>query len=282
MRIRRHQPGNQGGYILLAIMLLMTLMLIALSVEAPRVAQQIKREKEEELIHRGNEYRNAIKKYFRKFGRYPVSIDQLENTNNMRFLRKRYKDPITGKDDWKLIHVGEVQLNLATGSTNVVGQGPGQPLNGPTAQPGAGASTTAQPQPGTTTDQNSSGTGGTTSNGPGGAMSPNSSLSPIGSSSQQFGGGPIIGVQSVSKLTSIKEPDGKNHYNEWPPFFYDPRMEQQAMIPAGGVPGANSIGPGGIGQNPGQNPGMSPNGPVFAPGGGSPVNSPSKPPGTTQ
>jgi len=45
--------------------------------------------------------------YFRKFGRYPSSIDQLENTNNLRFLRKRYKDPITGTDEWKLIRLGQ-------------------------------------------------------------------------------------------------------------------------------------------------------------------------------
>src|SRR5689334_4427919 len=122
MRIAQHKSGNEQGYILLSLMLMMTLMLIALTIEAPRVAQQIKREKEEELIHRGNEYRNAIKKYFRKFGRYPLSLDQLENTNNMRFLRKRYKDPFTGKDDWRLLHPGEVQLNVANGAATVPGQ----------------------------------------------------------------------------------------------------------------------------------------------------------------
>src|SRR5690349_15757745 len=103
MRMAQHKSGKEQGYILLSLMLMMTLMVIALTIEAPRVAQQIKREKEEELIHRGNEYRNAIKKYFRKFGRYPVSLDQLENTNNMRFLRRRYKDPFTGKEDRKSV-----------------------------------------------------------------------------------------------------------------------------------------------------------------------------------
>src|ERR1700756_2008648 len=104
-----HEPRSrrrEKGYILLSVMLLITLMMLVLTIELPRIAQQIKREKEEELIHRGNEYRSAIRKFFRKFGRYPLSIDQLENTNNIRFLRKRYKDPFTGKDDWRLLHPG--------------------------------------------------------------------------------------------------------------------------------------------------------------------------------
>jgi len=44
----------------------------------------------------------------------PTRIEELENTNNIRFLRKRYKDPITGKD-FKLLHVGEVQLSSSPG-----------------------------------------------------------------------------------------------------------------------------------------------------------------------
>src|SRR5215470_108299 len=115
---------QERGYILLSIMLLMTLMMIALTIEAPRIAQQIKREKEEELIHRGNEYKVAIKKFFRKFGRYPMSLDDLTNTNNVHFLRKRYVDPFTGKDDWRLIHPGEVQVNVTQQGPG----GPGQPI----------------------------------------------------------------------------------------------------------------------------------------------------------
>src|SRR5215471_16137838 len=117
---------QERGYILLSIMLLMTLMLIALTIEAPRIAQQIKREKEEELIHRGNEYKTAIKKFFRKTGRYPATLDDLVSTNNMRFLRKRYVDPFTGKDDWRLLHPGEVQISpLQQGKI-----APGQPIGG--------------------------------------------------------------------------------------------------------------------------------------------------------
>ena len=37
---------------------------------------------------------------------YPQNLDDLETTRNIRFLRRRYKDPMTGKDAWRLIHVG--------------------------------------------------------------------------------------------------------------------------------------------------------------------------------
>ena len=102
--------SKESGYVLLAVMLTLTLMLIALSVEAPRIAQQIKREKEEELVHRGKDYATAVKRFVHKNGgRYPVSVEQLENTNHIRFLRKKYVDPMTGDSDWKMVHVGEAR-----------------------------------------------------------------------------------------------------------------------------------------------------------------------------
>ena len=141
---KRHNSKNrhkkQRGYILLSIMLVMTLMLIALSIEYPRIAQQIRREKEIELIHRGDQYRLAIKRFFRKNGRYPLSIEQLENTNNVRFLRKRYKDPFTGKDDWRLLHVGEVQVNPLKGTNASQAQQNGQPVGNSSPFSSAGGS----------------------------------------------------------------------------------------------------------------------------------------------
>lgn len=303
MRSALYKSCREKGYVLLSLLLMMTLMMIALAVEAPRIAQQIKREKEEELIHRGTEYKNAIRRYFRKFGRYPVSLDQLESTNNIRFLRKRYKDPFTGKDDWRLLHPGEVQVNVANGAVSLPGQpgsigqpigqsgtiGQSQPAGQPSSSfggsgsfggpgsfgsPGSSPSSTPPPatgQPGTDagTANPAGGTpttttpGSNTASGIGGTIVPASS----DSSSGQFGGGPIMGVASISKLTSIKELNGKNHYNEWP-FWYSPQQEQLGLTGAAnaGVPGAV---PGGI-----QGQGVPGQGPVFAPG---PVNSPSTP-----
>src|SRR6476619_1891310 len=110
---RSRSRSAESGYVLLAVMLTVTLILVALAVEAPRIAQQIKREKEEELVHRGKDYATAVKRFVHKNGgRYPLSIEQLEDTNHVRFLRKKYKDPMTGESDWKLVHLGEAQVNI--------------------------------------------------------------------------------------------------------------------------------------------------------------------------
>ena len=83
------------------MLFLVVVVLIMLAMAAPKIATSIKRDKELELYHRGMQYTRAIKLYYKKFGHYPTSLDQLENTNNIRFLRKRYKDPFTGKPDWR-------------------------------------------------------------------------------------------------------------------------------------------------------------------------------------
>ena len=114
---------RDSGHLLLAILLMVALMVIALTYEAPRIVQQLKRDREEEMIHRGTEYARAIKKYYKKFGQYPTTIEQLENTNHIRFLRKRYKDPLTKDGKWTLLHYTDVASVLGT-----VG-GPGAPAS---------------------------------------------------------------------------------------------------------------------------------------------------------
>jgi type II secretory pathway pseudopilin PulG len=104
-----HRRQREGGYLLLAILLMMALMIIAATVEAPRLVQQMKRDREEEMIHRGTEYARAIKKFYKKFGRYPTSLEQLDNTNQIRFLRRRYMDPLTKGGKWTLLHYGDIQ-----------------------------------------------------------------------------------------------------------------------------------------------------------------------------
>lgn len=107
---RRHRQCD-GGYLLLAILLMMALMIIAASMVAPRVVQQIKRDREEEMIHRGTEYARAIKKFYKKNGRYPSSLDDLDH-GQIRYLRKRYKDPLTKDGKWKLLNYGDIQMLL--------------------------------------------------------------------------------------------------------------------------------------------------------------------------
>lgn len=96
------------GFALLMVFVMAATICIALYMAAPKVAFEAQRAKEDMLIQRGEQYKRAIQLFVRKSGgaRYPATLDDLENTNGIRFLRRRYKDPMTGKDEWRLIHVG--------------------------------------------------------------------------------------------------------------------------------------------------------------------------------
>jgi hypothetical protein len=66
-------------------------------------------------MHRGKQYARAIKLYYKKFNAYPANVDALVKTNEIRFLRKKYIDPTTGKDEWKVIHLGQNKAPTAFG-----------------------------------------------------------------------------------------------------------------------------------------------------------------------
>jgi len=97
---------RERGFALLLIFVMAATIAITLYMELPRVAFEAQRNKEALLIERGEQYQRAIQLYVRKFKKYPVKIEDLEETNQIRFLRKRYIDPMTGKSEWRLIHVG--------------------------------------------------------------------------------------------------------------------------------------------------------------------------------
>src|SRR5215470_387571 len=98
-------PVFSDGYAFVVLMIAMTVMLIALAAVLPSVYHESQREKEEELIFRGNEYARAIYLFQRQFQRYPKSVDELIRTNNLRFLRHAYKDPMSLNGKWRFIHV---------------------------------------------------------------------------------------------------------------------------------------------------------------------------------
>ena len=206
---------GESGFVLLAAIVLVVLLLISLAIAAPKVAQSIQRDKELETIHRGEQYRLAIKLYYQKFGSYPTSIDQLLNTNNMRFLRQRYTDPMTGKDDWKPILFGHAHVRplgffgkplSAVGGIAASGVVGGGMTPGMYAIEPASTDANGVPTGGTgSSDDTTGGTGsswGSTSgfgSGNGGFGSGSSGFgsgSSLGSSGSSFGSGSSLGSSS--------------------------------------------------------------------------------------
>jgi type II secretory pathway pseudopilin PulG len=236
---------------------MVALVLIALAVAAPVVAKDLRRDKEVESEHRAQQYVRAIRLYYRKFKTYPPSMEALEGTNNVRFLRKRYVDPLTGKDDWRIIHVGE-------NKTTVKGFF-GQPLGGlnTTGAGGLGSASGMQsnlgssPAGGATTPNNCTVSGGSaltqgfagaTTGCPGsGAAGSSTSSDSLGS-----GGGQIMGVGTAKTGDSILNPNEQTTYETWE-FIYDPKIEllyQQANILGGGAGGSiNSKDPSSLNSN---------------------------------
>ena len=127
----RRKRRSEEGFILIAVIFLLFLFALTLSIAAPKIAMDIQRQRDLETMERGKQYIRAIQLYYRQFHSYPPNIDALIKTNEMRFLRKRYIDPITGKDDWKPIHFGQNKAPLAMGFF-------GQPLAGAAAVAGTG------------------------------------------------------------------------------------------------------------------------------------------------
>ncbi len=101
-----HQRPGERGFALLIVFVMAAAISIGLYMELPRAVFESQRAKEELLFDRGDQYKMGIKRYYTKFQRYPNTIEQLEETNGVRYLRRKYKDPFTGKDDWKILKFG--------------------------------------------------------------------------------------------------------------------------------------------------------------------------------
>ncbi len=99
------QRNGERGYALLVVFLMAAMIAMYLYMQLPRVAFESERDKEQSLIDAGEQYKRAIQLYVAAVKKYPQKIEDLENTNNKRYLRKRYIDPMTGKDEWRLVHV---------------------------------------------------------------------------------------------------------------------------------------------------------------------------------
>jgi type II secretory pathway pseudopilin PulG len=274
----KHRRSSERGYVLLVLLLMVAFLSIASLKVIEDFKYQSQRDREEEMIHRGCQYTRAVKRYFRKFGRYPTRIEDLESTNRLRFLRKRYKDPMnrdpaTGKErDFKFLHLTDIQ-SLANAQPVT---GFGTPVSQVTAEPAAGPGvtngTTGQPvsvgpgkiagaqNPQVTGDQSNSNTSQADQEAT--AAPPPQPLSqqtgPTGEP-QVFGGGAIVGVASANKQDkTIREFNKKNHYNQWQ-FIYDPTTDRGGLVqtpyqppllgaaqnqqPQNGPPGQPSFGP---------------------------------------
>ena len=236
--------GQHGerGYAMAALLVSLAVMSVLMSAALPAWRHQAKREKEAELVFRGEQYVRAIRLWEMKMGpgTRPPNFDTLVQ---QKFLRKKYKDPMTEDGEFQPLYVGANLPQPGQRGAQPPGRG-GQPSRGGFIQP-----IQVQPQ-----------------------------MSQPGGIPTQMGGGGILGVASKSKEASIRIYKGGTHYNEWNFVYANASTApggrgapmpggRGSPFPGGRGPGGRGIDPGGRGIGPGGR-GVGPGGRGFGPGQG--------------
>jgi hypothetical protein len=221
------------------------------------------------MIHRGVQYSRAIRAYYKKFQRYPTKLEDLDHTNNLRYLRKHYKDPLNKNQDFRLLHYGEQGVTLSGGiaaamipgaspagaaaalagpgamTGGVGGSGLGGSGLGGSGLGGSGVNTSGvfaqspglggSANSGLGTSSNSQATPGQQAANPASGSDPTQAAAGSAQGDTSSGGqqllasGPIVGVASICKKDTIRVFNKKKTYNEWQ-FIYDPAVDRGGLI----------------------------------------------------
>ena len=203
---------DERGYLMVALLVALSIMAILMTAALPAWRTLAQREKEAELIFRGEQYARAIALFQRRYANAsPPNLDVLINE---RFLRKKYKDPITN-DDFQLDSVG-----------GALPSQPGMPGLGPGGQQ-TQAPTTANP---------TAGRGRGLDLSPSGGRQGQTGFAQPGAGGVGVGG--IAGVVSKSSGKSFRLYNGRDTYNQW--VFMGVQQSNRAGGP-GGLPGRGGV-----------------------------------------
>ena len=239
--------GDGRGYAMAALLVGMSVMAVLMGAALPVWNKQAQREREEEYLFRATEYARAIQKFQRRAGpgTLPPTFDVLVEG---RFLRRKYKDPLTG-GDFQPVYQTSAPVGQPAGNAT-----PGGLVRAtPTTQTG-----------GTPTAQG----GGTPTSGTGAPVP----------------GAGVIGVVSKSKGSSIKIYNGRTRYDQWAVTYQDVKPGKGLppdLLQAINATRAGAAGAGGGGANPFGQPGAQPGASPFGQpqGGASPFGQPPGQPG---
>lgn len=220
----RPRTQTDEGFTLAMVIVGIAVMAIFLGVAVQTVSFQMKREREAELIFRGEQYVEAIRLFKTKYGRYPMRLKELWEADP-KVIRRKWKDPITRSENWGIVFLGQENMGggMAGGGQDVLGPD-GRPIIRPTGTPGFGA----RPSGSGRGDQNNGLPPGVTRNQDGELI------------------GPIVGVHSTSCEDSVKVYEGRTSYCEWKFIFRENQQRGRGGRPGGGGPGGGGTGPRGF------------------------------------
>ena len=202
-RALNNGKSNEGGYTLVALIAVMSLLALFAMAAAPDIKQQAQREREKEAIFRGEEVANAIRAYVeyrnsqgaRGVAALPTSIDQLlegipRGTHKVQILRPEAAvDPLSRKGEWRLIGPASPDLIQFVQAVTVYAGGTPPPTRG----------TFQQFVPQLVNVLNT----GSTESAPGGEDSSDNTI------------GPFLGVASRSEHGSVITYYGIERHDQW-------------------------------------------------------------------
>src|SRR5258707_11335336 len=203
LRVKKSNP--EGGYALVALLVVMSLLALFAMTAASNVKQQAQREREKEAIFRGQQVADAIRSYYRSRGgqgvnSLPTNMDQLlegiqipGRTRKLQILRTAAaKDPLSSSGEWKLI--APTSQDLAELVRNLTVYSGGVP---PTPRRDFWALRALIPQMPNVLDPKSTAT------------------APGGEDNSQNSSGPFLGVTSRSQHNSVITYYGIARHDEW-------------------------------------------------------------------
>lgn len=225
--MRRPPPPDRGS-ILAAVMAAIAVAAIFSAVAVQEWADVLRRDKEAEMIFRGEEIARALRRYRRDRGALPTEFKQLTEpgSKGQYFIRQPYKDPLVPDGKWGFLYAGPgggvVDPNLAdvADSSTMLGVSSDDPnaLQRPGLEKVAGTDEFA---------------GGST-----------------------LAGLPLAGVRSLATGTPFRHYREKDQYSEWQFTVFDLDAPQGNAPGQPGQPGQPGR-PGGVGR-PGGRPGGGP------------------------
>lgn len=116
--MRRGDSCAECGFTLVAVLLLLALCMLGLAVAGPMWSQQVRREREQELLRVGHLYAQAIASYRDaspgSLKQYPAHLQGLLMDTRFvgvaRHLRKLYPDPVNPGQPWGLVQDGDGRI----------------------------------------------------------------------------------------------------------------------------------------------------------------------------
>lgn len=182
---------SQNGFSLAGLLVILTVLAVVLAYTVPtQWSAVMKREREHQTIFVMEQYARGIQEFNRKTGGVPTKLEQLEEFNNPRVMRKLYENPLSGELDWILVPPGA-----------------DQPGGQPGATPGQGAGGVDRGRP----------VGRGQGTGPG--------QTPTAGGADYVG--PFIGVRPPQTGESVLELNGATRYEEWSFTVNDLQQKQQ-------------------------------------------------------